>query len=131
MIGLAHGLKVFLCTEATDMRRGFDGLSGLAGNVMKQDCLSGHLFVFRNRQRDRLKILYWDRDGLAIWYKRLEQGTFQFPTDLQPKAPATDEQGQRVRSVEITASDLSLLLGGIDLRSARHRRRFEPPPQPR
>jgi transposase len=124
MIGLAHGLKVFLCTAATDMRRGFDGLSGLADNVMKQDPLSGHLFVFRNRQRDRLKILYWDRDGLAIWYKRLEQGTFQFPTDLKPK----DNQSA---GVEITASELSLLLGGIDLRSAQRRKRFERPHQPR
>lgn len=124
MIGLAHGLKVFVCSEPADMRRSFDGLSGMAGNLMKQDPLSGHLFVFRNRNRDRLKILYWDRDGLAIWYKRLEKGTFQFPTDLNPKE-------KKPASVEITASDLSLLLGGIDLRSAYQRRRFERPEKPR
>lgn len=124
MIGLAHGLKVFVCSEPADMRRSFDGLSGMAGNLMKQDPLSGHLFVFRNRNRDRLKILYWDRDGLAIWYKRLEKGTFQFPTDLNPKE-------KKPASVEITASDLSLLLGGIDLRSAYQRRRFERPGKPR
>ena len=124
MIGLAHGLKVFVCSEPADMRRSFDGLSGMAGNLMKQDPLSGHLFVFRNRNRDRLKILYWDRDGLAIWYKRLEKGTFQFPTDLHPKE-------KKPASVEITASDLSLLLGGIDLRSAYQRRRFERPGKPR
>lgn len=106
------------------MRRSFDGLSGMAGSLMKQDPLSGHLFVFRNRNRDRLKILYWDRDGLAIWYKRLEKGTFQFPTDLNPKE-------KKPASVEITASDLSLLLGGIDLRSAYQRRRFERPGKPR
>jgi transposase len=124
MIGLAHGLKVFICTEPTDMRRGFDGLSGMAGSLMQQDPLSGHLLVFRNRDRDRLKILYWDRDGLAIWYKRLEKGTFQFPTDLKPtdSGPA---------SVEITASELSLLLGGIDLRTVHRRKRFERPKQPR
>ena len=124
MIGLAHGVKVFICTDPADMRRSFDGLGGMAENLMKQDPLTGHLFVFRNRNRDRLKILYWDRDGLAIWYKRLEQGTFQFPTDLKPKE-------DKPVSIEITASDLSLLLGGIDLRSAQRRRRFERPKQPR
>ena len=108
MIGLAHGVKVYLCTAPADMRRGFDGLSGMAQSQMEQDPLSGHLFVFRNRNRDKLKILYWDQDGLAIWYKRLEQGTFQFPTDLKPK----DETQV---GVEISAGDLSLLLGGIDL----------------
>ena len=108
----------------TDLRKGFDGLCGLAEHVLKQDPLSGHLFVFRNRNRDRLKILYWDRDGLAIWYKRLEKGTFQFPTDLQPKE-------ERKLSVEITARDLSLLLGGIDFRSAHGRQRFERPKNPR
>lgn len=124
MIGLVHGLKIFICTEPTDMRRGFDGLSGMAGGLMEQDPLSGNLLVFRNRNRDRLKILYWDRDGLAIWYKRLEKGTFQFPTDLGPKET-------KPVSVEITASDLSLLLGGIDLRTAHRRKRFERPNQPR
>jgi len=124
MIGLAHGLKVFICTEPADMRRSFDGLGGMAENLMKTDPLSGHLLVFRNRNRDRLKILYWDRDGLAIWYKRLEKGTFQFPTDLKPKE-------KKPVSVEITARDLSLLLGGIDLRSARHRKRYEHPNKPR
>jgi hypothetical protein len=124
MIGLAHGVNVFICTDPADMRRSFDGLVGMAENLMKQDPLTGHLFVFRNRNRDRLKILYWDRDGLAIWYKRLEQGTFQFPTDLKPKE-------EKPISVEITASDLSLLLGGIDLGSVHRRRRFERPRQPR
>ena len=124
MIGLAHGLKVFLCTEPADMRRSFDGLSGMAENLMKQDPLSGHLLVFRNRNRDRLKVLYWDRDGLAIWYKRLEKGTFQFPTDGKSKE-------EKATSVQISASDLSLLLGGIDLHSARKRKRYQRPNQPR
>lgn len=118
MIGLAHGLKVFVCTRPADMRRSFDGLSGMAENLMKQDPLSGHLFLFRNRNRDRLKILYWDRDGLAIWYKRLETGTFQFPTDLESL-----EEDQH--AAEISVHDLSLLLGGIELRTVRRRRRFE------
>ena len=119
MIGLASGLKVFLCTQPADMRRSFDGLAGMAVSIIEQDPTSGHLFVFRNRNRDRLKILYWDRDGLAIWYKRLEKGTFQFPTDL------IDKQ-QRSPRAEISTEQLSLLLGGIDLRSVEHRKRYRP-----
>jgi transposase len=119
MIGLAQGLKVFACTQPTDMRRSFDGLCGLTTELLKADPQSGHLFLFRNRNRDRLKILYWDRDGLAIWYKRLEQGTYQFPTDLRPKDKPSV-------GIEITVSQLSLLLGGIDLRSVRERKRFSP-----
>lgn len=124
MISLSHGLKVFVCCQPTDMRRSFDRLCGQAQQVLKQDPLSGNLFVFRNRNRDRLKILYWDRDGLAIWYKRLEQGTYQFPSDL----PAKDGQPSRA---EITLEELSLLLGGIDLASVRKRKRYERPNKPR
>ena len=124
MIGLSLGVKVFLCTAPTDMRRGFDGLSGMAESLMQQDPLSGHLFVFRNRNRDKLKILYWDQDGLAIWYKRLEQGTFQFPTD-------GNTQEEVAAGVEISNSELSLLLGGIDLRTARRRKRYELPRNPK
>ena len=120
MIGLARGLRVFLCTQPADMRRSFDGLAGMTTTIIERDPLSGHLFVFRNRNRDRLKILYWDRDGLAIWYKRLEQGTFQFPTDGVPKE-------QRRSRAEISVDELSLLLGGIDLRSVERRRRYHRP----
>ena len=124
MIGLALGVKVYLCTTPADMRRGFDGLSGMAESLMKQNPLSGHLFVFRNRNRDKLKILYWDQDGLAIWYKRLEQGTFQFPTDGK-------DQDKVAAGIEISNSELSLLLGGIDLRTARRRKRYELPKNPK
>jgi hypothetical protein len=89
------------------MRKGFDGLSGIVAHLLAEDPLSGHLFLFRNRTRDRLKILYWDRDGLAIWYKRLEKGTFQFPTDLV-KDPSPSGKAQ------ITPNQLALLLGGKD-----------------
>jgi transposase len=117
MIHFAHGLKVFICTEPTDMRRSFDGLSGMVQSVLKADPLSGHLFLFRNRARDSIKILYWDRDGLALWYKRLEQGTFQFPTDIA--------RGDRqAAGVEITESELALLLSGIDLSSVKRRKRY-------
>lgn len=124
MIGLMQGVEIHLCTEPTDMRRGFDGLSGMTQTLLEQDPLSGHLFVFRNRNRDKLKILYWDSDGLAIWYKRLEQGTFQFPTDGKDKEQLT-------AGVEISTSELTLLLGGIDLRSAKKRKRFVAPKNPK
>ncbi len=118
MIAAFSGIKIHLCTQPTDMRRGFDGLSGMVTTMLEQDPLSGHLFVFRNRNRDKLKILYWDTDGLAIWYKRLEQGTFQFPTD------GAKSKEELSAGVEITHSQLSLLLGGIDLSSARKRKRY-------
>jgi len=127
MIALTGSLRVFVCTQPADMRRSFDGLCGMAQNVMKQDPLSGHLFLFRNRHRDRLKILYWDRDGLAIWYKRLEQGTWQFPTDVTRDDPGKrdhDQTGQQVAAAEITREELSLLLDGIDLRRVAKRLRF-------
>ena len=72
MLSLASTLRIFLATAPTDMRKGFDGLSQLVRERIDQDPLSGHLFVFRNRRRDRIKILYWDRDGLALWYKMQE-----------------------------------------------------------
>ena len=124
MIGLMQGGRIHLCTEPTDMRRGFDGLSGMTQTLLQQDPLSGHLFVFRNRNRDKLKIFYWDSDGLAIWYKRLEQGTFQFPTDGKARE-------ELAAGVEITTSQLSLLLGGIDLRSVKKRKRFVAPKNPK
>lgn len=124
MMNLAQSVRIFVCTEPTDMRRGFDGLSGMAEHLLQQDPLSGHLFVFRNRVRNRLKILYWDGDGLAVWYKRLEQGTFQLPTDLFPA-------DSKPAGAEITASDLSLLLGGIELKSVKRRPRYERPKKPR
>jgi transposase len=116
MIRPAFQMRVFVCTQPADMRRSFDGLCGMTRELIAQDPLSGHLFLFRNRGRDRLKILYWDRDGLAIWYKRLEQGAWQFPTDMGPQEKAT--------GIEISADELSLLLDGIDLRSVNRRRRF-------
>ena len=76
MLNLSQTLRVFVCTKPTDMRRSFDGLYATAEQLMKQNPLSGHLFVFRNRNRDRLKVLYWDRDGLAIWYNRCG---YEFP----------------------------------------------------
>ena len=92
MIAAFSGIKIHLCTQPTDMRRGFDGLSGMVTTLLEKDPLSGHLFVFRNR--DKLKILYWDTDGLAIWYKLLAQGTFQFPTDGPEDADVASSHGR-------------------------------------
>jgi transposase len=72
MISLSHSVRVFLHALPTDLRKGFDALSGLVTTAFGQDPLSGHLFLFVNRRRDRLKLLYWDRDGLTIWYKKQE-----------------------------------------------------------
>ena len=120
MLSLASTMRIFLAVEPTDMRKGFDGLFALVESVVEQDPFSGHLFLFRNRQRDRLKILYWDRDGLALWYKRLEQGRFQFPTDV------TCGSGEEPpRSCEIRADELAMLLGGIDLANVKRRKRYE------
>jgi len=108
-------VRAFLCTRPTDMRKGFDGLSGLVRGCFGEDLLSGHLFLFVNRRGDRLKILYFDRDGLAIWYKRLEVGCFQLP--------ATGARD----GIELEPAQLAMLLSGIDLRSARQRKRFQLP----
>jgi transposase len=117
MISLSHSVRVFLHAGPTDLRKGFDALTGLVTTAFSQDPTSGHLFLFVNRRRDRLKILYWDRDGLAIWYKRLETpGTFQLPAVHSDAA-----------SIEMTTTQLSLILSGIDLRSARQRKRYQQP----
>ena len=114
MLALAPGATaVYLCVGATDMRKGFDGLMRLAAEQAARDVLQGGLFVFVNRRRDRVKLLWWDDDGLAIWYKRLEAGTFELPA-------VNEETNHVVR----TAADLALLLGGIDLASVRRRKRY-------
>lgn len=114
MLMLPPTVRIFLCTEVTDLRRSFDGLAALVRDFLGQDPLSGHLFVFRNRPGDRLKILYWDRSGLCLFYKRLEKGTFRLP------------EGAGKRSVEIECTEMALILEGIDLKEAKRRSRFIP-----
>ena len=116
MIHLPASVRVYLCTAPCDMRRSFDGLHALAVDIMQMDAFAGHLFVFSNRRRDRVKILYWDRDGFAIWAKRLEEGTYAMPFG--------DESNEPRR--EITAQELGALLSGIDLSVARRLKRFQP-----
>ncbi len=113
MLSLPPAVRVFICTLPADMRRSFDGLALMTREIIGKDPLSGHLFVFRNRRGDRVKILYWDRSGFCIWYKRLEKGVFHLP--------GSEESG-----VEMEAADLAMLLEGIDLSGAKRRRRFVP-----
>jgi transposase len=107
-------LRIWLAAQPADMRCGFDRLAELAASVTGDDPMSGHLFLFRGRSGDRLKILYWDRDGYALWYKRLEEGTF--------KLPRIDAGS---KSVELRASELAMMLDGIDLRSIRRVKRYK------
>jgi transposase len=116
MISLPHSVRIFLHTPPTDLRKGFDALSGLVTTAFAQEPTSGHLFLFVNRRRDRLKILYWDRDGLAIWYKRLEKGSFQLPAVVRDAV-----------AIEVSPTQLALILSGIDLNSARQRKRYQRP----
>ena len=106
-------VRIFLCTTPTNMNYSFDRLMGRAQEVLDQDATSGHLFLFLNRSRDRMKILFWDRDGFCIWYKRLERGTFQLLTTTN------DEEG-----IELDYAQLVRLLGGLDLTTGRRRRRY-------
>ena len=112
MLALPPRVKIFVCTEPTDMRRSHDGLAMMTETIIKEDPFSGHLFVFINRRRDRVKVLWWDDDGLAIWYKRLEEGTFEIP----------EGEGGRVKMKQ---AELAMLLEGVELKSVRRRRRFQ------
>jgi transposase len=107
------GVRVYLCTAPADMRKGFDSLAALVREYLGHDPLCGHLFLFIGRAKDRMKILYWDKDGFAIWYKRLEAGTFRVP-GAKGGSP----------SVELKASELAMILDGIDLASIKRRKRF-------
>jgi transposase len=112
MLSWPPSVRIFLASKPADMRRGFDGLARMATEVIRQDPLSGALFVFRNRRGDRLKVLYWAGDGYALWYRRLERGTFRFPAC----------GGE---AVEIRAADLTMILEGIDLSRTRRQPRYQ------
>jgi transposase len=114
VIHLPPSVRVYLCTAPCDMRRSFDGLHALVTGILQLDAFAGHLFVFSNRRRDRVKILYWDRDGFAVWAKRLEEGAYAMPFGKE------DEHRR-----EITAQELGALLSGIDLSIAKRRKRYQ------
>jgi transposase len=115
MLTLPPTVRVFLCLSPADMRRSLDGLAALTREVIREDPLSGHLFVYFNRRRDRVKILFWDRSGMCLYYKRLEKGTFHLS--------AFENDSSRA---EIESAELALILEGIDLANAKRRPRFVP-----
>lgn len=106
--------RIWLATERTDMRCGFDRLAERVRRVIGEDPLSGHLFVFRSRRGDRLKILVWDGDGFVLWYKRLESGVFKLPRTQEGR-----------RSVELRASELAMVLDGIDMTKLKRVPRYQ------
>jgi transposase len=117
MLTLPPSTRVFVATQPADMRRGFDGLLAIVRDFLGHaDPFAGHLFVFRNKRGDRLKVLWWDRDGLALFYKRLEEGRFAIPA-------RTDD----ARQIEMTAADLQLLLQGIDPAKVHRSKRYTRP----
>lgn len=113
MLTLSPAVRIFMRAGATDLRRSIDGLSALVREEMGLEVLSGHLFLFRNRRGDRLKILVWDRSGFWVMYKRLERGTFAWPLE-ESSTP-----------YEMRASDLMLLVSGVDVSRTRRRRWYE------
>jgi transposase len=114
VIHLPASVRVYLCLTPCDMRRSFDGLHALVREYLELDAFGGHLFVFASRRRDRIKILYWDRDGFALWSKRLEEGTYAVPFG---------DSGEERRR-EITSHELTALLSGIDLERTTRRKRY-------
>jgi transposase len=117
MLNFSDLMRIYVCAAPTDMRKGFDSLAALVREGLGYDPLSGHLFVFRSRRGDRIKLLWWDRDGLAIYYRRLEKGTFRFPAVNDPQT----------QSIEISSQELSLVLWGIDPASVKRQPRYQRP----
>ena len=112
MLSIPSTVPIFLYTEPTDMRKGFDGLSGMVRSAFKADPLDGSLFLFINRRRDRLKILHWDGTGYWLYYRLLESGTFESIASEGPCA-------------RIDATQLAMLLGGVSLVGAKRRKRYQ------
>lgn len=110
MLSLSASSRYFLYRNQADMRKGFDGLCGLVREGLSRDPLSGDVFIFFNRRCTQVKLLVWERDGFAIYHKRLEQGTYELPSD---------------QSAELRSEELMLILQGISLKSVRRRKRFD------
>ena len=114
MLSIAPAPTIFLHTDATDMRKSFTGLCGLIRVVFGDDPADGSLFLFVNKRRDRIKALWWDHDGFVLWYKRLEQGTFEV---VPPRG------GEK--RVRIDSTQLAMILGGVRLETVRRRKRYQ------
>jgi len=115
MLSLSPAVRIFVHALPTDMRKSFDGLYAIVTHAFAKDVFQGDYFVFLNRARDRCKILYWDRDGLVVWAKRLERGSFQLPA-------VTDAASL---SIEVDSTTLAMILGGVDLHTGRRRKRYQ------
>jgi len=107
MITFGPSHRYWLCREPTDMRKSFDGLSGLVRNGLKRDPLSGDVFIFLNRRRTHIKLLVWDRSGFVLYYKRLEEGTFELPATYQ-----------------MSWEKLVMMLEGVSMKKLRYRKRY-------
>ena len=116
MLTVPPSVKLWYAPQPVDFRLGFDGLFALVRSRLQADPLSGHLFIFRNRSADRVKVLYWGGHGLCLWCQRLERGRYHFPE------PADGTAG-----VELTAGQFQMILDGIDLSKVRRFRRYDPP----
>ena len=114
MLTLPSTVRIYLAAEPVDLRKGFDGLSSVTHEIIRADPLSGHLFVFVNRRANRMKMLLWQPSGFFLLYKRLERGCFKLPRHPEPGS----------RHIEIEATELTLLLEGIDLRGSHRRSRW-------
>ena len=121
MFGLGLATKIYIALEAIDMRKGFEGLHGLVRDHLKQDPLSGHLFLFTNRTRTRLKALVWDGSGLWVCAKRLEKGRFHWPV---AQGPAAEKEAG---SVTMRAEELAMLVNGLDLKQTQVRNWYRRP----
>jgi transposase len=117
MFGWGPATRIYLAAGATDMRKGFEGLYGLARDRLSCDPLSGHIFLFTNARHNRLKLLFWDGSGLWVCAKRLEKGRFRWP----------EAEGSQLKVV-LNHEELALLVGGIDLAATRRRRWYRNPP---
>jgi len=117
MLSWPLSVRVFVYTQPTDMRRSFDRLAQMAQELLRENPFSGHLFVFVNRRADRMKVLFWDRSGFCLFYKRLEQGVFHLPACSR-------------MSMEIDVPRLTLILEGLDISTARQQKRYRKTPNP-
>ena len=112
MLGLSANLRYFLCSYAVDMRNGFDGLAGIVRNNLQKDPISGDVFIFINKTKTHIKLLYWDGDGFALFYKRLERGRYSFT-------------GGNQASIQIKREELMMILEGLSYRSMSKKNRFK------
>jgi transposase len=116
MLSFPPAVHIWLATGPADLRKSFDTLAELVRQHLQQDPLSGHVFVFRNKRSDRVKLLYWDEDGYVLVYKRLEAGTFHFPAAVAGQAGVT-----------LRAAELAMLLDGVDWQHAHRSKRYQRP----